>query len=76
MKVADRDGEGVRGVGGFGWFGKFEETRNHQLDLLLFGAAVTHYSGLDGQRRVLGDLEASGSGGEHGYSANLAEFES
>src|SRR5580693_474940 len=76
VQVADGDGESVGGVGGFGNLIEVEEARHHLLDLMFFGAAVSDYGGLDGERRIFGDFESDGSGGEHGDSADLAKFES
>ena len=75
VQVADGDGQSVGGVGGLGNLIEVEEARNHLLHLMFFGAAVSDYGGFYGERRILGDFEASGSGGEHGDSADLAEFE-
>ncbi len=42
---------------------------------MFFGAAVSDYRGLDGERRVFGDFESGGSGGQHGDSAHLAQLQ-
>ena len=44
-------------------------------DLMFFGAAVSDHRGLDGERRVFGDFESGGSGGQHGDPAHLAELQ-
>src|SRR5208282_6357492 len=42
---------------------------------MFFGAAVSDNRGFDGERRVLGDFEPGGGGGQHGDSAHLAELQ-
>jgi len=75
VQVADRNGERVGGVGGLRNFIEPEQARDHLLDLVLLGLAVADDGGLDGQRRVLGDFEAGGGGGEHGDAADLSELQ-
>jgi len=75
MQMTDRDGEGIGGVGRLGNFIEPEQARDHLLDLVFFGFAVSDDGGLDGQRRVLGDFEAGRSGGEHGDTADLSELQ-
>src|SRR5579862_1565327 len=76
MEMADGNGQGVGGVRGFGRSGKLEQPDYHVLDLLLFSAPVADYRGLDSKRRVFSDFEAGRGSSQHGYAANLAEFES
>ena len=45
------------------------------LHLLLLGASVADHRQFDGERRILGDFQSSGSGGQHGHAADLAELE-
>ncbi len=45
------------------------------LDLTLLGPAVSDHRGLDGERRVFGDFKPGGSGGQHGNTAHLAQFQ-
>ena len=75
VEVTDGDGQGVGGIGGFGNLIEVEEARDHLLDLMFFGAPVSDDGGLDGEWRIFGDFESSGSGGEHGHSADLAKFQ-
>jgi hypothetical protein len=75
MQMADGDGEGIGGVGGFGDLIEIQKARHHLLDLMFFGPAVSDHRGLDGQGRVFGDFDSGGSGGQHGNSAHLAEFQ-
>ncbi len=74
VEMADGDGEGIGGVGGLGDLIEIQKTGDHLLHLVFFGAAVSNNRGLDGERRVSGDFESGGSGGEHGDSADLTEF--
>ena len=76
VDVADCDSEGVGGVGGFGGFVKFEQARDHELDLLFGGEAVTDDGALDGEWSVFGDEQAAVGGGHHRDTAHLAELES
>src|ERR1035441_7888538 len=75
VDVADGDGESVGGVGRFGRAVEREQAGDHELDLLLGGEAVASDGGLDGERRILGDGEIAGGGGQHGHSSDLTEFE-
>ena len=45
------------------------------LDLMFFSPAVSDHCGLDRERRVFGDFESGGSGGQHGHAAHLAQFQ-
>lgn len=75
VDVADRDGESVGGISGFGCDFELEEARDHKLYLLLGGKAVADDSTLDAEGSVLGDGQAAVGSSEHGDAAHLAEFE-
>ena len=75
MEVADGDSKSVGGVHRLGRNGEFEQARDHVLDLLLLGTAVTDHRRLDREWRVFGDFESGCRGGQHGDSTNLAEFQ-
>jgi hypothetical protein len=75
VDVADGDSESVGGVGRLGRAVEREQAGDHELHLLLGGEAVAGDGGLDGERRVFGDGEVAGGGGQHGDSADLAELE-
>jgi hypothetical protein len=47
VQMADGDGQGIGGVGGFGDLIEMQEPRHHLLHLMLFGAAVSDHRGLD-----------------------------
>ncbi len=51
------NGQGVRGVRGFGQLGEAEHARDHGGDLLLVRRAVARDGGLHFTRRVQGDGE-------------------
>jgi hypothetical protein len=75
VEMADGDGQRIGGVGRFGNLVEIQKAGHHLLDLMFFGAAVSDDGGLDGEWRVFGDFETGGSGGQHGDSAHLAEFQ-
>jgi hypothetical protein len=75
VQMADGDGQRIGGVGGFGDLIEIQKARHHLLDLMLFGPTVSDHRGLDGERRVFGDFDSGGSGGQHGDTAHLAEFQ-
>ncbi len=60
---------GLRGLS------KFKQTCHHVLDLLFLGAAVADDRRLDRQRRVFGDFQSGGGGGEHGNAPDLPQFQ-
>jgi len=72
MGVADGDSEGVSCIGWLGGFAKFQQARDHELDLLLGGETIANNSALDGKRGVLRNGEVAARGREHGDAANLA----
>jgi hypothetical protein len=75
VEMADGDGEGIGGVGGFGDLIQVEKARDHLLDLMLFSTTVSDHGRLNGEWGVFGDFESGGGCGQHGYSAHLAEFQ-
>ena len=75
VQMADGDGQRISGVGGLGNPIEIEKARHHLLDLMLFGPAVSDDCGLDRERRVFGDFESGGRGGQHGDTAHLAQLQ-
>ena len=75
VQVADGDGQSIGSIHRLRRFGKFQQSRDHMLHLLLFGASVPDYRGLDGERRIFGNFESGGRSCQHCHSAHLAEFE-
>ena len=73
--MADRDGKRIGGVGRFGRLRQIQELGNHVLNLRLLCPSVTTDRGLDGERRVLGNLQTTRGCREHRNSANLAQLQ-
>ena len=75
VQVADGNRQSIGGVGGLGRLSEIEKARDHVLDLLLLGFAITDDGGFDGEGSVFGDFESGGRGGEHRDAAHLTKFE-
>ena len=75
VQVADRYGQRIGGVGGFGCLIEVQQSRHHLLDLMLFGSAVSDDGGFDREWRVFGDFQSGGGGGQHRDAAYLAELQ-
>ena len=75
VNMADGDGQGVCGVGGFGDLFEVEEASDHELNLFLFCEAVADDAGLDFEGSVLGDGKFLACSGEKGDAANLSQLE-
>ena len=74
MRVGDRDGERVGGVGA-GDLHSGEQARDHRVDLRFLGIADADHGFLDQPRGIFADVDA-GAGGDHEHdAARLAELE-
>src|SRR5205085_5782087 len=76
VEMADGNGQGVSRIGRFWNLIQVEQARDHMLDLLLLGLAVTDYRGLDGKWRILSDFQTRDGCGQHSDSTYLAQLES
>jgi hypothetical protein len=75
VEMADGDGERIGSIGGLRNLIEIQKARHHLLDLMLLGPAISDHCGLDGERRVFGDLKTCGSGGQHSHTAHLAQLQ-
>jgi hypothetical protein len=73
--MANGNGQGIGGIGRVRRSIEAEKACDHVLDLFFVGATIADDSGLDGQRRVFGNDEASTGGGEHGNTAHVTKLE-
>ena len=75
MRVAERDGESVGGVGRFGVFGQAQRGGDHLLHLLFGCGAVTGDAGLHFARRITVGGNGGLRGGEQHHAAHFGEFQ-
>ena len=73
--MADRDGEGVGGIGRLGRLVEGQQAGDHELDLLFGSEAVADDGALDGEWSVFDDGQTAAGGGKHSDATDLAEFE-
>ena len=75
VRVAERDGESVGGVGRLGVFGQAESGGDHLLHLLFGCGAVAGDAGLHFARRIAVRGDGRLRGGEQHHAADFGEFE-
>src|SRR5271155_3264414 len=75
VRVAERDGEGVGGVGGLGIFGQAQRGGNHLLHLLFRCGAVSGDARFHLARRITVRRNGGLRGGEQHDAAHFGEFQ-
>ena len=74
--MANRNGQGVGDIVGFGVFFEGQKPSYHERDLLLVGVAVSDDGFFDVRRRVFGPLDAGVGGGKEDGAEGFSDIHS